>query len=261
MPRRVYVSLLPSLLDASRLAGGSAVVIDVLRASTTICTALAAGADRVIPFANVDDARRFGDQLAQTGDRPLLGGERGGVKIEGFDLGNSPLEYTRESVAGKTILFTTTNGTRALLAAAPAERVYIGAFANLTALVDRLMSEPQDVHLVCAGTDAQVTVEDVIYAGLLIVALYTRGKDLVLANDEALIASELGGRLGADARRLDALRKSHGGRNLVELGYDQDIEFSARLDSAPVVPVFTGGSLTVFTPEPASGSADAEWAI
>lgn len=261
MPRRIYVSSLPSLIDASRLTGGSAVVIDVLRASTTVCTALAAGAERVIPFATVEDARRMADALATTGERPLLGGERGGVRIDGFDLGNSPLEYTREAVAGKTILFTTTNGTRALLAAAPAERVYVGAFANLSALADRLAGDPGDIHLVCAGTDGQVTTEDVVCAGVILAAVKKRVQVLGLGNDEATIAAVVGGYYGSDASRRDALEKSLGGRNLVQLGYALDIHESAKLDSAPVVPVFADGSLTVEPPQAPPGQTDAEWAI
>lgn len=263
MPPRVYVSLLPSLIDASRLAGGSAVVIDVLRASTTVCTALAAGAERVIPFATVEDARRMADNLAATGERPLVGGERGGVKIDGFDLGNSPLEYTREAVGGKTVLFTTTNGTRALLAAALAERIYVGAFANLAAVADRLATDPGDVHLVCAGTDGQVTLEDTLCAGAIAIAVMKRVSSAQPANDEATIACGLADAWnvqGVEVSRLKGLRASLGGRNLVELGYDRDIELAARIDSAPVVPVFAGGSLTV-EPKPSGGQADAEWAI
>jgi 2-phosphosulfolactate phosphatase len=251
----------PFLIDASRLAGGSAVVIDVLRASTTICTALAAGAARVIPFSTVEDARRTADTFAATGERPLLGGERGGVRIEGFDLGNSPLEYTRERVAGKTVAFTTTNGTRALLAAAPAERVYIGAFANLTAIAERLAADPGDVHMICAGTDGQVTTEDVVCAGRIVAAFKSLVKEITLANDEAAIATVTGGILAInDEQRLIHLRGSLGGRNLVELGYDADIEFAARIDSAPVVPTFANGALTIAAAQPPAANGT-EWAI
>lgn len=259
MPRRVYVSLLPSLIDASRLAGGSAVVIDVLRASTTICTALANGAARVIPFATVEDARRTADTFAATGERPLLGGERGGVRIEGFDLGNGPLEYARDKVAGKTVAFTTTNGTRALLAAAPAERVYIGAFVNQSAIADRLADDPGDVHIICAGTDGQVTLEDVVCAGNILWALKARESDFELGNDEAYLAS-ISGRAYEETQLVGTLRVSLGGRNLVELGYDADIEFAARIDSAPVVPTLADGALTVATAQPPAASGT-EWAI
>ncbi len=197
MPRQLFVSLLPSLLDASRLAGGSAVVIDVLRASTTVCAALHAGAARVVPFASVDDARRFADRLAQTSggrepsESPLLGGERHGVKIDGFDLGNSPLEYTKQKVSGRTVVFTTTNGTRALLAAGAADRIYMGAFANLNPLCDQLAKDPGNIHLICAGTDGQVTLEDAYAAGEIALTLLQKLPNLELGNDEAAIAIEM----------------------------------------------------------------------
>lgn len=260
MSRRIFVSLLPSLLDASRLAGGSAIVIDVLRASTTICAALKAGATRVIPFASVDDARRFADRLAEGGERPLLGGERGGVRIEGFDLGNSPLEYTAEAVGGRTVIFTTTNGTRALLAAGSAERIYIGAFANLSSLAERVASDPGDIHLICAGTDGQVTFEDVVCAGQIIAAIRSRNPNVVLGNDEGQIAAVVGQMHGAERTRLDALRSGLGGQNLVELGYDSDIEFCARTDSAAVVPVFRDGGLVAEVQQSLASAGD-EWAI
>lgn len=272
MSRRIFVSLLPSLLDASRLAGGSAIVIDVLRASTTICAALKAGATRVIPFASVDDARRFVDRLAEGGERPLLGGERGGVRIEGFDLGNSPLEYTSQAVAGRTIVFTTTNGTRALLAAGAADRIYIGAFANVSAIANRVAVDSGDIHLICAGTDGQVTLEDVVCAGTITATLRRRDPSILLGNDEAMIAlASSVEEEGSDPRpsildpqrprtRLDALRSGLGGLNLVSLGYDADIEFCARTDSAAVVPIFRDGAL-VAEVEQSSASAGDEWAI
>lgn len=268
MSRQLFVSLLPSLLDASRLAGGSAVVIDVLRASTTVCAALHAGASRVVPFASVDDARRFAERLSDTsGGRrpsetgPLLGGERQGVKIDGFDLGNSPLEYTKERVAGRTVVFTTTNGTRALLAAGTAERIYMGCFANLDALCDRLAKDPGDVHLICAGTDGQITLEDVDAAGEIATALQQRVTTLSLGNDEAAIAMTLSRTASGDAARSQSLEMSLGGRNLAELGYNADVEFCARIGSAPVVPMFRDGALVVGAPVSQPNSADGEWAI
>src|SRR5262245_53129124 len=121
--RDVQVHLLPSLVPAGRLAGGLAVVIDVLRATTTIIHALAAGCSAVIPAAEVEEAReRAGRMLA---GKVLLGGERDGRPLPGFDRGNSPLEYTPAACRGTTLVLTTTNGTRALLRAAEAERVLV----------------------------------------------------------------------------------------------------------------------------------------
>src|SRR5262249_5944787 len=145
------VHLLPSLTTPADLAGGLAVVIDVLRASTTICHALAAGAKEVIPCLEVEEARERANRYVP-GDA-VLGGERGGLRIEGFDLGNSPREYTPTTVGGRTVLFTTTNGTRAMRQCTEAARVVIGAFVNLSPVcreVERALMAGRDAHLLCA---------------------------------------------------------------------------------------------------------------
>ena len=129
------VHFLPALMNTANLAGGTVVIIDILRASSTIITALHNGAKRVIPCGTSDEARKIREP--SQADAVLLGGERGGVLIEGFDCGNSPTEYAPHRVAGKTIAFTTTNGTQALLKSAAAETILIGAFINRQAVVDR----------------------------------------------------------------------------------------------------------------------------
>src|SRR5438132_9688378 len=130
MSGRLFAHFLPTLMDPDELRDGTAVVIDVLRASTTICHALAAGAREVIPCLEVEEARRVAAD--NSGSRPMLGGEREGVRIEGFDLGNSPGEYRPDTVGGRTVVFTTTNGTRAMLGCRSARRVLIGSFVNFS---------------------------------------------------------------------------------------------------------------------------------
>ena len=125
----IRVSLIADLVEEARLPGTTAVVIDVLRASTTIVHALAAGAKCVVPCVDVDVARRLAGEMA--GAEPILGGERQGLRIEGFDLGNSPAEYTAATVGGRPVLFTTTNGTRALDRVDGAEKVMIGGICEL----------------------------------------------------------------------------------------------------------------------------------
>ena len=165
MPGSLTVHFLPSLLDPDELAGATAVVIDVLRASTTICHALAAGAREMIPCLEVDEAWRIA--AAAVALRPILGGEREGVRIEGFDLGNSPEEYRPETVGGRAIVFTTTNGTAAMAACRAAQRVLIGAFVNFSAMCEQSRSRAQ-VHLICAGTKRKITREDVLCAGAIV---------------------------------------------------------------------------------------------
>lgn len=237
MSRELKIYQLPDEIRPGELVGSIAVIIDVLRASTTIVHALAAGAEWVIPFDEVDRARKFA--VEQPRGTVVLGGERRGVLIDGFDLGNSPEAYTSESVGGRIVAFTTTNGTRALLRSAEADRIIIGSFVNLAAVVDVLSREARPVRIVCAGTDGRITSEDVLCAGMIAVEFRARvGKmsppDEITA--AAMGMAEVYGRTPADV--LMTLRASQGGRNLIELGYDTDIVRSATRDLFPIVPEF-----------------------
>src|SRR5262245_18694621 len=169
------VYLLPDLAEPAALAGKTVVVIDVLRATTTIIRALAAGAREVVPCLEVEEARRISSEL---GSAAILGGERGGVPIPGFDLGNSPAEYTRERVGGKTVVFTTTNGTRAMQRCKLAGRVLLGAFVNFSAIC-RELSGTDEIAIVCAGTDGHVTREDTLLAGAIVDDLCRSKKPLL----------------------------------------------------------------------------------
>lgn len=251
MSRHIHVALLPELVDPELLVRSTAVVMDVLRASTTIATALCHGAAEVCPFGDVESARRYAATLPAGSF--VLGGERGGVRIAGFDLDNSPTAYTESAVRGKKVLFTTTNGTRALLTVDRAPRVLVAAFVNLQATVDDLLAEAGNVVLVCAGTDGAVSMEDVLCAGAFVHHLETAAA----ANSNAATQSggdvliDDSGRLAADAyvkycvdsaAFLQSLRRSQGGSNLVELGLADDIAVAANLNSCPVVAEFDAGS-------------------
>ncbi len=253
----VRVFFLPGLVEPAELAGRRVVVIDVLRATTTIVWALANGAREIVPFGEVDEARRM---AALAGPESLLGGERQGIKIAGFDLGNSPAEYTAERVAGKSIHFTTTNGTRAMRVCREAETIWMGAFANFGALCEELAKKPE-WDVVCAGTDGQVTREDVLLAGALVsrvvlgdaglggpdtgVAAYpleggSGVSQIVELNDQARMAAEIwraavGPNPLTTARLASLLQESHGGRNLLEIGQGEDIERAAEWDKYPRV--------------------------
>ena len=220
------------------LRGGVAVVIDVLRASTTIAQALAAGADAVIPCGEITEAKHWAANLPP--GSYLLGGERGGVKIEDFDLGNSPLEYTPENVSGRTILFTTTNGTKALKQCEHAEQIVIGSFANLDAVAKKVGKAFRPVHLVCAGTEGAVSAEDVLCAGGLISDLQIlRGRKILTQNDANRLAFELyAAHSQSEAAFLEALRESAGGRNLLALGYEADVKWAARRNRFHLVPEY-----------------------
>jgi len=241
MPHEVHVHLLPEHFSPERLRGSLAVVIDVLRASTTIVQALASGAEAVVPFAGVDEARAFA-QFAE-GGRVLLGGERGGTRIPGFDLDNSPLAYTAEAVAGRTIAFTTTNGTRALARCREASRVLVGAFVNLSAIAKAARSDGHPVHLVCAGTDGQATGEDVLCAGAIATGLCDAAGGISPPDDLTRMAMELYSLHGGSPDDLlRALCNGAGGRNLIDLGLTADIEQAARRDVHGLVPEYEGAA-------------------
>ncbi|MBL9031001.1 MAG: 2-phosphosulfolactate phosphatase [Phycisphaerae bacterium] len=226
--------LAPSLARPEDLAGGVAVVIDLLRASTTICFALHAHAAAVRPCEEIDEARRIASELPAR--MVALGGERGGVKIDGFDLGNSPAEYTEPAVRDRAIVFTTTNGTRALRVAAAADRVLVGCLANLSAVVSAAWATQRPIHLVCAGVLGQPCLDDTLAAGAIAAAVERRA-GAPLADDNAILAADLWSRHGTSRTALSAiLRRSAGGRNLVGVGLASDIDLCTRIDTAPVVP-------------------------
>lgn len=237
--KNLRVHLLPSLVEPADLRGRTVVVIDVLRATTTVCHAMAAGATCVVPCLEIDEARAKRTEFAGC----VLGGERQGRKIEGFDLGNSPTEYTAASVSGRTVVFTTTNGTRALLRAAAAEEILLGAFVNLSAIVD-VLSLRKRVDLLCAGTNGVVTAEDALFAGAVAHRLLQRGvAECGLTdtgcNDQALLAREAWRQVSASGRPLTTvLRDCQGGRNLIAEGFDADIDTAAKIDAVPIVPWF-----------------------
>ncbi len=246
MLAEINAFFLPTMLDPSDLGGGIAIVIDLLRASSTISQALAAGAKDIIPCLEVDEARARTAALAATGSRTLLGGEREGVRIEGFDLGNSPSEYQPEVVRGRTIVFTTTNGTRAMNSCRSASRVLIGSFVNLTAVCEAVAQFGGSCHLVCAGTKGKITREDVLCAGAIVDRLVASGAvDESKQNDQARIAREswrnaMGAAMGdltkARLALAETLRDTQGGRNLIRLGLERDIVDCAELDALDVVP-------------------------
>jgi 2-phosphosulfolactate phosphatase len=228
--RDVHVHLVPQLAAPGRLAGGLAVVVDVLRATTTIVHALAAGCTSVRPCAEVAEARALADALPA--GKVLLGGERGGVALPDFDLGNSPREYTARRCKGTTLVLTTTNGTRALACAAEADRVLVAAFVNFSATCEQLRLDPRPLHIVCAGHEGDPCLEDTLLAGALVDFLCEEVE--VRPNDSARLAwdcFENHGRI-----LLGALEVSQGGEQLKKIGAADDIRLAAEVDKFALVP-------------------------
>jgi 2-phosphosulfolactate phosphatase len=220
-----------------------AVVGDVLRATTTIVTALAAGCRAVLPCAEVEEARALARSLP---GKVLLGGERGGRPLPGFDLGNSPGEYTPAVCRDATLVLTTSNGTRALLHASSAEAVLVAAFVNLRAVCEHLRGEARPVHVLCAAEAGQPALEDVLLAGALVQALDADGPTQL--DDSARLALACFGMYGHDLEA--ALRLGGGGARLLALGYDEDIRAAAGLDRFTLVPEVRRDPLRVVTITP-----------
>lgn len=234
---RIATSLFSTLSPPSS-DSDIAVVIDVLRASSVMVSALGAGASEIRTCRTIDEARQLADDLSP---RPLLAGERGCRPIDGFDLGNSPAEYIPQRVAGRCVVLTTTNGTVAIEAAHAARQLVIASFLNLSAVVETVLTAER-VHLVCAGTDGYVTGEDVLLAGALIDRC-ERTETVTDLCDASVLARQLWhswfGHQPAvpDPQSLsERLRWTQGGRNLARVGYDADLMRCAAIDSIGVVP-------------------------
>lgn len=229
---RVDVYFTPAELVASDLAGRTVVVIDVLRATSTLVEALANGARSVFPTQTADDAVKLAQALGR--EDVLLCGERRCLKIPGFDLGNSPLEFTAERVAGKVLVMATTNGTPALAACAAAKQVVIASFLNLDAVVRDLAAVGDDVEIVCAGRERRFALEDALCAGMLALRLRSRLERAPRANDAAAVAMSLARRAAGRMERW--LARSAAGRQLMEVGHADDVAYCAGVDRHDVVP-------------------------
>ena len=210
---RVHVAFTPD--EAAEAPTG--VVIDVIRATSTICQALASGYERVYCAAEVEEARAFAAGI----EGAVLGGERKAVKIPGFDLGNSPREYVEPQ--GRAVVMSTTNGTRAIVTAAGrCERVLVASLLNLAAAVAAAAAHGEDVAVFCAGVQGAFTLDDAYVAGRSAAAEAAIRRSRAFANAE------------------EAFHLSHSGRNLHAAGLDADIAWCARESVLDVVPRFVG---------------------
>jgi 2-phosphosulfolactate phosphatase len=229
-PRELHVHFLPDLAPAGRLSGSVAVAIDVLRATTTVVYALAAGCREIRPCADLTAARHLASDLPA--GKALLGGERGGVPPPGFDLGNSPREYTAKTCGGQIVVLTTTNGTRALERAADAERVLVAAFVNFSAVCEQLLQERRPIHIVCAGYKGEPALEDILLAGALVDCVCE--EEDVRLNDSARVAWD------SFENQSQVLRGtfeiSRGGAHLISLGFGDDLAAALEVDKFTLVP-------------------------
>ena len=212
------------------------VVIDVLRASTTIVTALFNGAREIIPVTTVERAVKISGRLF--GDVVLLGGERNGKMVQGFNLGNSPAEYTEERVKGKAIVFSTTNGSQAIEKARYAQLLLVCAFINISAVAAALNDLNRDFIIVCSGRDGTFSIEDTVCAGLLLHLLQDKHGHELTFSDAAYAAFLL---YKAHSKNiLKMVKNSQHGKYLAEIGFAEDLKQCAQVDIMGIVPQLMG---------------------
>lgn len=224
----------PAHIEELYFTGKTIVVIDVLRASNTIITALNNGAKEVVPVGSVEFAVKVSGGMF--GGQTLIGGERNTKKIDGFALGNSPLEYTPDVVAGKSIVFFTTNGSKAVVKAKFAENLFVCSFANLTAVAKHLVGLNQDFEILCAGKNNSFSLEDAVCAGALISKIVNLKGNIEL-NDTANASVVLKKSFGKST--LNMLKSTQHGQLLMENQFEEDIKYCSHTDNVKVIPFFS----------------------
>ncbi|TVP74346.1 MAG: 2-phosphosulfolactate phosphatase [Gemmatimonadales bacterium] len=237
------------------ISGRTAVVIDVIRATSVIVEALASGARAIYPTLTTEDAIRLANSLGR--EDTLLCGERKGLKVEGFDLGNSPREFTPEAVADRRLVMSTTNGTRAFLAAHGADRVIALSFLNLAAVADTV-GDAGSLALICAGKEGRFSLDDALCAGLLIRTLTRRIEDGTLEttppelNDQSTAALSLARAFSAD---VGTLERTAAGQALLEVGLGADLPVCVRHDRHDLVPEMHDRMIRIPAPGRATGAS------
>jgi 2-phosphosulfolactate phosphatase len=241
MPRKIEVCVTPALLGLYDIEQTIVVVIDILRATSSIVYGIDNGATAIIPVANVSDCLNYVDQGY------LHAAERNGSVVEGYDFGNSPFSYTKEQVGGKTVVLTTTNGTKALhMARAKAKQVVVGSFLNLQAICDYLKSRNEDVLLLCAGWKDQFNLEDTLFAGAVVQELRPHFGEF---DDSGVAAEDLYQLAKADLRAY--INKSSHSHRLAALNIEADVQFCLQLNLCQAIPVLEGDNLVRLKVNPA----------
>lgn len=231
---QLNVCLTPALIPLFNVEDYIVVVIDIFRATSSICYGIENGAEAIIPVSQVEEC------LAYQEKHPgyLLAAERNGEVVSGFDFGNSPFSYTKEKVNGKTVVLTTTNGTHALHLSRGAKKIVIGSFLNITATCNWLKKQNENVLLVCAGWKNNFNLEDTLFSGAVVEQLQNHNFRI---DDAAIAANDLY-RLAAND--LDGyLKKTSHSERLKQLGIEADIAFCLQVDIATSIPVLDGERL------------------
>lgn len=240
---KIELYLTPLPFSRSCFEAKAVVVIDVLRCSTSICAAISAGARGVIPTPGPGEAVEMWTKVGS--DNAVLAGERHGVKIENFELGNSPGEFTPETVGNKLVVMTTTNGTALFGKAAGAATIMSAALVNISRVAQRVADDGRDLMVACSGREGGFSIEDTICGGMLIHKLATEHELSIELNDAGSLALLLY-RSNQNALHRTIEQGEHA-RFLVSIGFGEDVQTATAVDSLPVLPVLKDGLLVAET--------------
>ena len=233
---KVDIHFFPTLIEDLQLKEKTVVVVDVLRATTSIAVAIDNGAREVVPVLTVAEAGKI---ASNTHGSVVLAGERNGVLIEGFHLSNSPAEYTSEKVKGKTVVFTSTNGSVALVKTRFAKFSLVGSFVNVSLVAKFLLERQEDFTIICAGKHHAFCIEDTVCAGMIIHKIAEQSA--VEPTDAAVAALALYQNFGHSI--LEMLQNSEHGMFLRELGCEKDLEICSAVDSVDVLPMYSNNAI------------------
>ena len=237
---KINVVLSPANVDELHFSGKTTVVVDVLRASTTIVTALMNGAKEIVPVGSVEFAMKASSNMF--GGQTLICGERNGKKIDGFNLGNSPLEFKSEAISGKSLVFFTTNGTKAIVKAKYSDEVIIASFLNLSAVAKYLADLNEPFEILCAGNNNNFCLEDTVCAGKLISEIASLSQDVELS-DSGLASVSIAKTFGKNLKKMFA--ESEHGKFLIENGFEEDLKYCAKLSTTGLIPVFASSVIKI----------------
>ena len=230
--KKIDVCLSPDLIHLFDLEGKIVVVVDILRATSCMVSGMANGVKEIRPFASLEDCRMMKAQGY------YIAGERGGQKVEDFDIGNSPFSYMEDYLKGEKVAVTTTNGTQAIDKSENADEIIIGAFLNISSVADYLKSKSNDVLIFCAGWKGRVNLEDTLFAGALV---YMLEDDYDFADDAVLVAKSL--YLDNMDHMSQLVQESSHAKRLNKFKVQRDIKFCMTRDEFDVVPVIEGGAI------------------
>lgn len=231
---KIHVTFLPAEVSGMDLSDTVCIVLDIFRATSSIVTAVANGCQSVLPVLSVEEAQSLARQTKDC----LLAGERKSVRIEGFDLGNSPAEFSRDKVQDRPIIMTTTNGTVAIRATEGAWRTWIGSFLNAAAVCRQARQHGKDILIVCAGTERLFSLEDALCAGLLVETLQGREQAVILS-DAAYAALLM--YTQSKSRLAEVAGRSRNGQRLYNLGRADDIAYCLQPNVLDIVPEYKNG--------------------